>query len=79
MDRGTVGGGTANCVGGAVPRSATSWTLGGPAAHCTLHCTLQWAGRYGWVPGYTEHSWHSADKNVYTVQRHIGRHYAYSV
>lgn len=54
-----------------------------PAALCSARCTLQWAGRMqagtGGVPGYAGHSWHSADKNLYTVRHHIGRQYPYSV
>lgn len=63
---------TANCVGGAVPRSASiqlgSWG-GPPTGCCTLHAavgSLQ-AGTGG-VPGYAGHSWHSADRSAYTVQ-----------
>lgn len=81
MDRGTVGGGprTVWVVPSRGQHPAGLFGTFGVLLLRAARCTLQWAGRYGWVPGYAGHSWHSADKTAYTVQRlRIDRYIAYS-
>lgn len=75
MDRGTVGGGTVNCVSGCRPEvSKHPAGLFGVlllAARCTRSAAggqVQVGTQVRWA------RWHSARKTTYTVQKHIGRH-----
>lgn len=60
MDRGTVGGGTVNCVSGCRPE--VSKHPAGLFGQVQVGTQVRWA------------RWHSARKTTYTVQKHIGRH-----